>query len=142
MCTGKRALINGLTHTWEHVYGQVLPANKESPFMYGMLAFALLEDGGRMREAEIAAKKALEIEPLDVWGQHAVRPCCNLHAHSANYDVVHVAHYHVFAKLFCQTLQLEYVANISMCSPIVLNYCPDFYSFRSVEQIVDALLSL
>lgn len=61
---------------WQHdmlrLAELVLPANKESPFMYGMLAFALLEDGGRMREAEIAAKKALEIEPLDVWGQHAL----------------------------------------------------------------------
>jgi hypothetical protein len=54
--------------------------------MYGMLAFALLEDGGRMKEAEVAAKKALEIEPLDVWGQHAVRACCILRAHRANYD--------------------------------------------------------
>lgn len=51
--------------------------------MYGMLAFALLEVGGRMKEAEIAAKKALEIDPLDVWGQHAVRVCRNLHAHCA-----------------------------------------------------------
>lgn len=54
--------------------------------MYGMLAFALLENGGRMREAEVAAKRALEIDPLDVWGQHAVRVCCYLCANRANYD--------------------------------------------------------
>ncbi|KAG0627487.1 hypothetical protein M758_2G204800 [Ceratodon purpureus] len=62
----------GRQHDMLRLAELVLPANKESPFMYGMLAFALLEDGGRMREAEIAAKKALEIEPLDVWGQHAL----------------------------------------------------------------------
>lgn len=77
------SLIERLTDSWKPVHEQVLPANKESPFMYGMLAFALLEAGGRMREAEIAAKKALQIDPLDVWGQHAVRVCCNLRAHCA-----------------------------------------------------------
>ena len=53
---------------------QTLPANKESPYLYGMLAFAFVEVGGRMREAEAAARHALAIESHDVWAQHAVRP--------------------------------------------------------------------
>lgn len=38
-----------------------------------MLAFALIEAGGRMREAEVAARRGLTIDSDDVWSQHAVR---------------------------------------------------------------------
>ncbi|KAL5553986.1 hypothetical protein UlMin_041387 [Ulmus minor] len=48
---------------------QVLPENKQESYMYGMLAFPLLELG-RMEDAEKAARKALEINKQDLWGQH------------------------------------------------------------------------
>ncbi|XP_073396296.1 uncharacterized protein [Physcomitrium patens] len=62
----------GRTHDMLRMAELVLPANRESPYIYGMLAFPLLEVGERMREAEVAAKKALSIEPHDVWSQHAL----------------------------------------------------------------------
>jgi len=106
ICTRNWVRWNGLTHSWKHVFEQVLPANRESPFMYGMLAFALLEVGGRMREAEVAAKKALEIDPLDVWGQHAVRVCCNFHGHCAELWLCSMLLIICFlARLSCQALQ-------------------------------------
>ncbi|KAL4574166.1 hypothetical protein LXL04_020991 [Taraxacum kok-saghyz] len=50
---------------------QVLPANNEQDFVYGMLAFPLLELG-RMEDAEKAAKKGFEINKEDPWSQHAL----------------------------------------------------------------------
>ncbi|XP_040942187.1 tetratricopeptide repeat protein 38 isoform X2 [Gossypium hirsutum] len=49
---------------------QVLPRNQQENFIYGMLAFPLLELG-RMADAEDAAKKGFEINNQDVWAQHA-----------------------------------------------------------------------
>lgn len=49
---------------------QVLPANEGLAYMYGMLAFPLLETC-RFDDAENAAKKALTIEKNDQWAQHA-----------------------------------------------------------------------
>lgn len=50
---------------------EVLPANKEEAYMYGMLAFPLLETH-RFDDAENAARKALAIEEKDQWAQHAL----------------------------------------------------------------------
>ncbi|CAK9206711.1 unnamed protein product [Sphagnum troendelagicum] len=51
---------------------QALTANHDSPFIHGMLAFALVEVGGRMREAEMAARQGLAIDDHDLWAQHAL----------------------------------------------------------------------
>ncbi|XP_043726337.1 tetratricopeptide repeat protein 38 [Telopea speciosissima] len=48
---------------------QVLPQNQQENFIYGMLAFPLLELG-RMEDAEKAARKGLEINKRDLWSQH------------------------------------------------------------------------
>ncbi|KAI4328354.1 hypothetical protein L6164_020713 [Bauhinia variegata] len=50
---------------------QVLPHNEGENYIYGMLAFPLLELG-RMREAEKAARKGFEISKEDLWAQHAL----------------------------------------------------------------------
>nr|XP_043609832.1 tetratricopeptide repeat protein 38 [Erigeron canadensis] len=50
---------------------QVLPSNIEQDFVYGMLAFPLLELG-LMDEAEIAANKGFRINNEDPWSQHAL----------------------------------------------------------------------
>ncbi|KAJ6818183.1 tetratricopeptide repeat protein 38 [Iris pallida] len=48
---------------------QALPKNQDEGYIYGMLAFPLLELG-KMAEAERAARKGYEINRLDVWSQH------------------------------------------------------------------------
>lgn len=48
---------------------KVLPENQEEDYIYGMLAFPLLELG-RIEEAEEAAKRGLEINEKDPWSQH------------------------------------------------------------------------
>jgi hypothetical protein len=50
---------------------QVLPENQDQNYIYGLLAFPLLELG-RMDEAERAARKGLDINKNDVWSQHNV----------------------------------------------------------------------
>ncbi|KAG6758954.1 hypothetical protein POTOM_035417 [Populus tomentosa] len=50
---------------------QVLPRNQEEDYIYGMLAFPLLELG-RMADAEEAARKGYEINKQDYWAQHAM----------------------------------------------------------------------
>ncbi|KAL5759637.1 hypothetical protein ACOSP7_018155 [Xanthoceras sorbifolium] len=50
---------------------QVLPYNQQEDYIYGMLAFPLLELG-RMADAEEAAKKGFEINKQDFWAQHAL----------------------------------------------------------------------
>ncbi|XP_048428135.1 tetratricopeptide repeat protein 38-like isoform X1 [Pyrus x bretschneideri] len=50
---------------------QVLPSNEQEDFVYGMLAFPLLELG-RMEDAEKAAKKGYEINKRDCWVQHTM----------------------------------------------------------------------
>eukprot|EP00250_Pteridium_aquilinum_P008950 c18330_g1_i1 orf=67-1521(+) len=50
---------------------KVLPSSKEDAYIYGMLAFSLLEMR-RFDEAEEAARKALAIEKADNWAQHAL----------------------------------------------------------------------
>lgn len=50
---------------------QVLPENEREDYIYGMLAFPLLELG-RMVDAEKAAKEGFEINKEDAWVQHAV----------------------------------------------------------------------
>ncbi|CAN6292097.1 unnamed protein product [Urochloa humidicola] len=47
----------------------VLPENQDQNYIYGMLAFPLLELG-KMDEAETAARKGLSINKNDVWAQH------------------------------------------------------------------------
>ncbi|GJN23690.1 hypothetical protein PR202_gb11358 [Eleusine coracana subsp. coracana] len=48
---------------------QVLPENQDQNYIYGLLAFPLLELG-KMDEAERAARKGLDINKDDVWSQH------------------------------------------------------------------------
>ncbi|KAL5210283.1 hypothetical protein ABZP36_005906 [Zizania latifolia] len=48
---------------------QVLPENQDQNYIYGMLAFPLLELG-RIDEAERAARKGLAINKNDCWSQH------------------------------------------------------------------------
>uniref|UniRef100_A0A0E0D4R8 Tetratricopeptide repeat protein 38 n=1 Tax=Oryza meridionalis TaxID=40149 RepID=A0A0E0D4R8_9ORYZ len=48
---------------------QVLPENQDQNYIYGMLAFPLLELG-RMDDAEKAARKGLAINKNDCWSQH------------------------------------------------------------------------
>ncbi|ONK65462.1 uncharacterized protein A4U43_C07F37360 [Asparagus officinalis] len=48
---------------------QVLPQNQDQSYIYGLLAFPLLELG-RMAEAEKAARKGFEINKFDLWSQH------------------------------------------------------------------------
>ncbi|XP_050237423.1 uncharacterized protein LOC126687093 isoform X2 [Mercurialis annua] len=50
---------------------QVLPENEHEHYIYGMLAFPLLELG-RMADAAKAARKGFEINKQDCWSQHAV----------------------------------------------------------------------
>uniref|UniRef100_M1C2D5 Tetratricopeptide repeat protein 38 n=3 Tax=Solanum tuberosum TaxID=4113 RepID=M1C2D5_SOLTU len=50
---------------------QALPVNKHESYIYGMLAFALLELG-RYVEAKEAAKKGFEIDSEDAWTHHAL----------------------------------------------------------------------
>ncbi|KAK8963154.1 hypothetical protein KSP40_PGU007586 [Platanthera guangdongensis] len=47
----------------------VLPQNPDQNFIYGLLAFPLLELG-RMAEAETASRRGLEINRSDCWSQH------------------------------------------------------------------------
>lgn len=60
------------------VTDQVLPENQDQNYIYGMLAFPLLELG-KMDEAERAARKGLAINKNDVWSQHNV---CSLSGYS------------------------------------------------------------
>ncbi|KAL1550964.1 tetratricopeptide repeat protein 38-like [Salvia divinorum] len=50
---------------------QVLPMNDHEDYIYGMLAFTLLELG-RMEDAEKAGKKGYELNKDDAWSQHAI----------------------------------------------------------------------
>ncbi|XP_068468219.1 uncharacterized protein [Phaseolus vulgaris] len=50
---------------------QVLPQNEGQNYIYGMLAFPLLELG-RMEDAEKAASRGFEINKQDIWSQHAL----------------------------------------------------------------------
>ncbi|CAL5188815.1 unnamed protein product [Lathyrus oleraceus] len=50
---------------------QVLPQNEGESYIYGMLAFPLLELG-KMKDAEVAAKRGFEINNQDGWSQHAL----------------------------------------------------------------------
>jgi hypothetical protein len=53
------------------LFQQVLPKNQDEKYIYGLLAFPLLELD-RMADAEEAAKKGFEINKQDYWAQHAV----------------------------------------------------------------------
>ncbi|XP_042049056.1 tetratricopeptide repeat protein 38-like [Salvia splendens] len=50
---------------------QVLPVNDHEDYIYGMLAFTLLELG-QMEDAEKAGKKGYELNKDDAWSQHAL----------------------------------------------------------------------
>ncbi|KAH9709305.1 tetratricopeptide repeat protein 38 [Citrus sinensis] len=55
-------------------HSKVLPYNQQEDFIFGILAFSLLELG-QMSDAEEAAKKGLKINKHDCWSQHA-HDCC------------------------------------------------------------------
>ncbi|XVF02307.1 hypothetical protein REPUB_Repub04eG0164400 [Reevesia pubescens] len=61
---------------------QVLPQNQQENYIYGMLAFPLLELG-RMADAESAAKKGYVINRQDFWAQHAV---CHVLQYQCRYE--------------------------------------------------------
>jgi tetratricopeptide (TPR) repeat protein len=50
---------------------RVLPENRAKHYLYGMLAFGL-EQCHRLREAEIAARRAIESNRHDPWAHHAI----------------------------------------------------------------------
>ncbi|XP_072987831.1 uncharacterized protein [Typha latifolia] len=60
---------------------QVLPHNEDQSYIYGMLAFQLLELG-RMNEAEKAARKGFDINRHDLWSQHAL---CHVFQYECRY---------------------------------------------------------
>ncbi|KAL9149420.1 hypothetical protein ABFS82_12G108900 [Erythranthe guttata] len=60
---------------------QVLPMNSHEDYIYGMLAFPLLELG-RMEEAEKAGKTGYEINENDTWSQHAI---CHVYQHECRF---------------------------------------------------------
>ncbi|XP_022775991.1 tetratricopeptide repeat protein 38-like isoform X3 [Durio zibethinus] len=60
---------------------QVLPQNQQENYIYGMLAFPLLELG-RMADAENAAKKGYVINRQDFWAQHAL---CHVLQYQSHY---------------------------------------------------------
>ncbi|KAK7307153.1 hypothetical protein VNO77_39971 [Canavalia gladiata] len=60
---------------------QVLPQNEGQNYVYGMLAFPLLELG-RMEDAEKAARKGFEINKQDSWSQHAL---CHVLQYKCNF---------------------------------------------------------
>lgn len=65
---------------------QVLPENEKEAYIFGMLSFPLLELG-RMNDAEIASRKALEINKKDVWAQHCL---CHVLQHDCRFpEAVH-----------------------------------------------------
>ncbi|OMO51654.1 Tetratricopeptide-like helical [Corchorus capsularis] len=61
---------------------QVLPYNQQEDYIYGMLAFPLLELG-RMADAENAAKRGFEINKQDCWAQHAL---CHVLQYECHYQ--------------------------------------------------------
>lgn len=50
---------------------KVLPANRENHYLYGMIAFGL-EQCHRLEEAEVAGRRAVEMNRHDPWAHHAV----------------------------------------------------------------------
>ncbi|GMN41743.1 hypothetical protein TIFTF001_010962 [Ficus carica] len=80
---------------------QVQPQNQEQSYVYGMLAFPLLELG-RMEEAEKAAKKALEINKQDSWAQHNLKwnpSLCYLEGHSPIQNILEVYDQRIWKEL-------------------------------------------
>ncbi|XP_020580174.1 uncharacterized protein LOC110024490 isoform X2 [Phalaenopsis equestris] len=59
----------GRPHLSLSLVEQALPHNQDKSFIYGMLAFPLLELG-RMAEAKSAARRGWEINKFDIWSQH------------------------------------------------------------------------
>ncbi|KAG2320897.1 hypothetical protein Bca52824_014110 [Brassica carinata] len=53
------------------LFAKILPENQEQDYVYGMLAFSLLELG-RLSEAEKAARKGYEINKNDSWAHHCL----------------------------------------------------------------------
>ncbi|KAL3631103.1 hypothetical protein CASFOL_024087 [Castilleja foliolosa] len=60
----------------------VLLINDNEEYIYGMLAFALLELG-QMEDAEKAGKKGYEIKNDDPWAQHAI---CHVFQHECRFE--------------------------------------------------------
>ncbi|KAL4198590.1 hypothetical protein AMTRI_Chr03g46700 [Amborella trichopoda] len=84
---------------------QVLPENQQESYIYGMLAFPLLELG-RMSDAEISARKGLEINKSDPWSQHAVYThnwwhvaLCYMDGHSPLNRILDIYDRHIWAEL-------------------------------------------
>ncbi|XP_010552603.1 PREDICTED: tetratricopeptide repeat protein 38-like [Tarenaya hassleriana] len=61
---------------------QVLPENQEADYIYGMLAFPLLELG-RTAEAELAARKGYAINKEDPWTHHSL---CHVLQYECRFD--------------------------------------------------------
>lgn len=61
----------GMLHSITRVLRHLPQGHAHEGFLLGCRAFAL-EENGRYAEAEIAGRHAVEIEPRDAWGLHAV----------------------------------------------------------------------
>jgi tetratricopeptide (TPR) repeat protein len=53
---------------------RMLAANRENNYAWGMCAFGL-EECNRLEEAEMHARKAIEMQPRDPWAHHAMAHC-------------------------------------------------------------------
>ncbi|KAG7598171.1 Tetratricopeptide-like helical domain superfamily [Arabidopsis suecica] len=53
------------------LFEKILPENRDQDYVYGMLAFPLLELGN-LAEAEVAARKGYEIDKNDSWAHHCL----------------------------------------------------------------------
>ncbi|CAE5958426.1 unnamed protein product [Arabidopsis arenosa] len=53
------------------LFEKILPENRDQDYVYGMLAFPLLELG-HLAEAEVAARKGYEINKNDSWAHHCL----------------------------------------------------------------------
>ncbi|GLT86341.1 hypothetical protein SLE2022_044860 [Rubroshorea leprosula] len=84
---------------------QVLPENQQENYVYGMLAFPLLELG-RISEAEEAARKGFEINKQDCWTQH---------------DLCHVLQYECHFKEAVQFME-ECSSSWTLCSSFMLTH--------------------
>lgn len=89
---------------------QVLPVNKHGRYIYGMLAFALLELG-RYAEAKEAAKKGFEIDSEDAWTHHAVSYSC------LQVTLSFLADTNTFVVLYVLEFTLQNLSTITISMP-------------------------
>ncbi|MQM05976.1 hypothetical protein Taro_038791 [Colocasia esculenta] len=101
---------------------QVLPENQEEAYIYGMLAFPLLELG-RTCDAEKSSLKGLEINKNDVWSQHAVSQWCSCSEVACLHNML-ITCYSVLCTSICPfTLFVKFCnSEFYICSRIVTTF--------------------